>query len=332
MASEAKGLGRGLGALLGAELKVSPSRGGGTLPLALMRPGVFQPRRDIEEQPLEELAASIRANGVLQPILIRPLAEAALDGARYEIIAGERRWRAARLAGLKDIPAIVKELTDREAALVALIENIQREELTSAEEARAFQRLVEEFALTHQEIADLIGRSRAAVTNLMRLLELPAEVLGLIDSGALAMGHARALLGLPGEEERLRLGRLVVEPADYSVRDTEELVRRTLESGEERGAPGARGGGERAPQDPLAAGPSAPARRRVGQAHRAICGCGVAGSVGGGDHANCAGRGRRGGVSGLGLAGPGGAAAAPEAYPVSSAYPWNVHGMSMPWI
>jgi ParB family chromosome partitioning protein len=194
-----------------------------------MRPGAFQPRRDILKEPLEELAASIKANGVLQPIVIRPLPGPLRDGARYEIIAGERRWQAAKLAGLKDIPAIVRDLTDREAALIALIENIQREELTSAEEARAFKRLVEEFSLTHQEIAELVGRSRAAVTNLMRLLELPPEVVALIDERTLAMGHARALLGLESDEDRLRIGQLVAE-RDYSVRETEELVRKAQEA------------------------------------------------------------------------------------------------------
>jgi ParB family chromosome partitioning protein len=240
MSSEVRGLGRGLGALLGAELSVSPSRGGGTLPLSLMRPGGFQPRRDIQKEPLEELAASIKANGVLQPIVIRPLPPGQRDGARYEIIAGERRWQAAKLAGLKDIPALVRDLSDRDAALVALIENIQREELTSAEEARAFRRLVEEFNLTHQEVADLVGRSRAAVTNLMRLLELPPEIVALLDERVLAMGHARALLGLDDDEDRLRLGRLVAA-RECSVRETEQLVRRALETpetaGEEAAAP-----------------------------------------------------------------------------------------------
>jgi ParB family transcriptional regulator, chromosome partitioning protein len=230
MSSEVRGLGRGLGALLGAELSVSPSRGGGTLPVSLMRPGAFQPRRDILKEPLEELAASIKANGVLQPIVIRPLPPAELrDGVRYEIVAGERRWQAAKLAGLKDIPAIVRDLSDREAALAALIENIQREELTSTEEARAFKRLVEEFSLTHLQIAELVGRSRTAVTNIMRLLELPPEVVDLVDERALAMGHARALLGLENEEDRLRIGTLVAE-RDYSVRETEELVRKAQEA------------------------------------------------------------------------------------------------------
>jgi ParB family chromosome partitioning protein len=180
-------------------------------------------------EPLEELAASIKANGVLQPIVIRPLPAGQRDGARYEIIAGERRWQAAKLAGLKDIPAVVRELSDRDAALVALIENIQREDLTAAEQARAFKRLVEEFALTHQEIADLVGRSRAAVTNLMRLLELPPEIVALIDERALAMGHARALLGLESDEDRLRLGQLVAA-RECSVRETEQLVRKALEA------------------------------------------------------------------------------------------------------
>jgi ParB family chromosome partitioning protein len=174
---------------------------------------------------------------VLQPIVIRPLPPELRDGARYEIIAGERRWRAAKLAGLRDIPAIVREMSDREAALVALIENIQREELTSAEEARAFKRLIEEFSLTHQEISELVGRSRAAVTNILRLLELPPEIVALVDARALGMGHARALLGLESDEDRLRLGQLVAA-RDYSVRDTEQLVRKALEGDAERAAAG----------------------------------------------------------------------------------------------
>ena len=145
--------------------------------------------------------------------------------ARYEIIAGERRWQAAKLAGLRDIPAIVRELSDSQAAAVALIENIQREELTAAEEARALQRLVEEFSWSHTQVAEAVGRSRAAVSNLIRLLDLPAEVVGLIDSKGLSMGHARALLGLDGDAERLRLGQVVAERG-YSVRETENLVRK----------------------------------------------------------------------------------------------------------
>jgi ParB family transcriptional regulator, chromosome partitioning protein len=225
MAHESRGLGRGLGALLGAEPRASASRGGGRLPLSLMQSGAFQPRRQIHRQPLEELAASIKSNGVIQPIVVRQLPAGTPGVAKYEIVAGERRWQAAKLAGLADIPVIVRELSDSQAVAVALIENIQREELTPAEEARALERLIGEFSLTHQEVADAVGRSRAAVTNLIRLLDLPAEVVALIDSKALSMGHARALLGLEDDAERVRLGQLVAERG-YSVRETEALVRK----------------------------------------------------------------------------------------------------------
>ena len=220
-----KGLGRGLGALLGAQPTVSASRVGGTLPVSLMQPGPFQPRREILSQPLEELAASIKENGVIQPIVVRRLAAETSGGVRYEIVAGERRWQAAKLAGLADIPTIVRELTDKEATAVALIENIQREELTPAEEARALKRLVEEFSLTHEGVAEVVGRSRASVTNLMRLLDLPAVVVELIDSKKITMGHARALLGLEEDAERAKFARLIVERG-LSVRQTEELVRK----------------------------------------------------------------------------------------------------------
>jgi ParB family chromosome partitioning protein len=225
---ETKVLGKGLGALLGAVPTVSRSRGGGTLPLSLMQAGGFQPRREIHREPLEELAASIKTNGLIQPIVVRPLQGATAGGPQYEIVAGERRWQAAKLAGLTDIPTIVRELSDREAVAVALIENIQREELTAAEEARALKRLHVEFSLTHQELADTVGRSRATVTNLIRLLDLPESVVGLIDSKAISMGHARALLGLEQEAERERLAQAVVSRG-LSVRDTEKLVRKALE-------------------------------------------------------------------------------------------------------
>jgi ParB family transcriptional regulator, chromosome partitioning protein len=227
MAGESRGLGRGLGALLGAQPTVSASRGGGTLPLALMQPGAFQPRREIHREPLEELAASIKANGVIQPIVVRPLPDGTPGAARYEIVAGERRWQAAKLAGLQDIPTIVRELSDRQAAAVGLIENVQREELTAAEEARALKQLTEEFSLTQQEVADSVGRSRAAVSNLIRLLDLPEAVVALIDSKALSMGHARALLGLEDGAERVRVAKIVVTRG-MSVRETEKLVRKAL--------------------------------------------------------------------------------------------------------
>jgi ParB family transcriptional regulator, chromosome partitioning protein len=220
-----------LGALLGAAPTVSASRGGGTLPLSLMQSSTLQPRREIHQEPLEELAASIKAKGVIQPIIVRPLPTGASGPARYEIVAGERRWQAAKLAGLTDIPVIVRELSDQEAVAVALIENIQREELTAAEEARSLRRLTTEFSLTQQEVADSVGRSRAAVSNLIRLLDLPEPVVALIDSKALDMGHARALLGLRGDAERQRLGQLVAQRG-LSVRETENLVRKT-QKGEE---------------------------------------------------------------------------------------------------
>jgi ParB family transcriptional regulator, chromosome partitioning protein len=228
MAGESRGLGRGLGALLGATPTVSSSRGGGTLPLSLMQAGAFQPRREIHQEPLVELAASIKANGVIEPIVVRPLPEGTPGTARYEIVAGERRWRAAKLAGLTDIPTIVRELSDQQAVAVGLIENIQREELTAAEEARALKRLSVDFSLTHQELADSVGRSRAAVTNLIRLLDLPEAVVALIDSKALSMGHARALLGLEDKEERELVAKVVVAKG-LSVRETEKLVRKALE-------------------------------------------------------------------------------------------------------
>jgi ParB family transcriptional regulator, chromosome partitioning protein len=235
MAGELRGLGRGLGALLGTTPTVSASRGAGTLPLTLMQPGAFQPRREIHQEPLEELAASIKANGVIEPIVVRPLPGGGSGGARYEIVAGERRWRAAKLAGLDDIPTIVREMSDRQAVAVALIENIQREELTAAEEARALKRLSVDFSLTHQELADSVGRSRAAVTNLIRLLDLPETVVALIDSKSLSMGHARALLGLDDEGARERVAKIVVARG-LSVRETEKLVRKALE-GEGESAP-----------------------------------------------------------------------------------------------
>ena len=225
--AESRGLGRGLGALLGAAPTVSSSRGSGTLPVSLMQPGTFQPRREIHQEPLEELAASIKANGVIQAIVVRPLPAGAIGAAKYEIVAGERRWQAAKLAGLTDIPVIVRELSDKQAVAVALIENIQREELTSAEEARALKRLTEEFSLTHSEVAESVGRSRAAVSNLIRLLDLPESVVDLIDSKKISMGHARALLGLEDDTERERLAALIAERG-LSVRDTENLVRKAL--------------------------------------------------------------------------------------------------------
>jgi ParB family chromosome partitioning protein len=208
------------------------------LPLTAIRAGASQPRKSIHQQPLEELAASIRASGVIQPIVVRPIVRTAAGAPGYEIVAGERRWQAAALAGLQEIPVVIREMSDREAVAVALIENIQREELTPAEEARSLKRLIAEFALTHQEVATAVGRSRVAVTNLLRLLDLPPDVVALIDAKRLSMGHARALLGLEDDAARLRVARLVAERG-LSVRETEALVRKALK-GEGEGATAAK--------------------------------------------------------------------------------------------
>jgi ParB family chromosome partitioning protein len=240
MSNQSRNLGRGLSALISSGLQhrpaatteAAPPR---TLPLTAIQAGASQPRLMMDPQPLEELAASIAANGVIQPILVRPVMSADPGAPRYEIVAGERRWRAAKLAALTDIPVVVRELSDQDAVAIALIENIQREDLTPADEARALQRLVADFQLTHQAVADAVGRSRAAVSNLIRLLDLPAEVVALVDSKALGMGHARALLGLGDDVERIRLARWVAE-RNLSVRATEALVRKTLE-GKARAAP-----------------------------------------------------------------------------------------------
>ena len=188
------------------------------LPVEYMERGRYQPRRDMSPDALEELAESIRAQGVMQPIVVRPLGEK-----RYEIIAGERRWRAAQMAELDTIPAVVREVPDEAAIAMALIENIQRENLNPMEEAIALGRLKEEFGLTHQQVADAVGKSRAMVTNLLRLMGLEADVKKLLEHGDLEMGHARALLALDGNKQ-IDAARTVVAKG-LSVRQTEELVR-----------------------------------------------------------------------------------------------------------
>jgi len=221
-----RALGRGLDALLGVgaaqQESETPLASGDQLkniPIDLIQRGRYQPRLEIKPEALEELAASIKAQGVVQPVVVRPLA----DGGRFELIAGERRWRAAQLAGLTALPAVVKDIADRAVMSIALIENIQREQLNPVEEALALQRLIKEFEMTHQEVADAIGRSRAAVSNLLRLLELSPRVRQLLEAGALQMGHARALLSLPAEAQAGLAERVVGE--DLSVRATEKLVR-----------------------------------------------------------------------------------------------------------
>ncbi len=196
------------------------------LPLDLLQRGRYQPRIDMRPESLAELADSIRVQGVVQPIVVRPIGTPDSHGLqRYEIIAGERRWRAAQQAGLKEIPAIIRVISDDAAIAVALIENIQREDLNPLEEARALQRLISEFGLTHQQAADAVGRSRAAVTNLLRLLELPPEVCERVEHREIEMGHARALLSLPQARQQIEVANLVVRKS-LSVRETESLVRR----------------------------------------------------------------------------------------------------------
>ncbi len=187
------------------------------IPIERIQRGQYQPRRKPDEAALQELAASIRAQGMIQPVVLRMV-----DAGHYELIAGERRWRAAQLAGLHEIPAIVREIADQDVAAIALIENIQREDLTPLEQANAFARLIQEFGLTHQAVAEAVGRSRAGVTNFLRLLELAEPVKALLDAGRLEMGHARALLALPLEAQS-QLAQRVAEEG-LSVRQTERLV------------------------------------------------------------------------------------------------------------
>lgn len=244
MATKKRGLGRGLDALLGGSAKPAPVEVDDTtvvdsesatttviessvpqgdlreLPVDLLQPGKYQPRTDMHQESLQELANSIKAQGVLQPIVVRKID----NSERYEIIAGERRWRAAQLAELHEVPAVVREVPDEAAIAMALIENIQREDLNPIEEANALQRLIDEFELTHQQAADAVGRSRAGVSNMLRLLSLNEEVRKLLENGDLEMGHARSLLSLEGDQQG-KTAREVVSRG-LSVRETEQLVSR----------------------------------------------------------------------------------------------------------
>jgi ParB family chromosome partitioning protein len=198
------------------------------LPLDLLQRGKYQPRVDMRPESLGELADSIKSQGLVQPILVRPLpTRNPGESQRYEIIAGERRWRAAQMAGMADIPAVIRDVPDEAAVAMALIENIQRENLNPLEEARALLRLIEEFGLTHQAAAEAVGRSRAAVSNLLRLMELAEEVKQLLEQRSIEMGHARALLALTTRRQQIEVANLVAKKG-LSVRDTEALVRRLL--------------------------------------------------------------------------------------------------------
>lgn len=222
-----RGLGRSLDALLigsGStatvdEMPSAASEKLATLPVTMIHPGKYQPRRVMNPEALDELANSIRAQGVIQPIVVRPML-----GGEYELVAGERRWRATQLAGLTEIPVIIKNIPDEAAVAIALIENIQREDLNPIEEAMALQRLIAEFSMTHQEIADAVGKSRATVTNLLRLLTLVDEVKVCLEEGELEMGHARALLCLT-EPLQIEAAQLITRKK-LSVRETEALARK----------------------------------------------------------------------------------------------------------
>ncbi len=237
------GLGRGLEALLGPSAAASSggaatapgtpraaaSEGLQTLAIDLLVRGAYQPRHDMHPETLEDLAQSIRAQGVIQPIIVRPLLERDPGGApRYEIVAGERRWRAAQMAGLQSVPVVIREIPDSSAIAMALIENIQREDLNPLEEAMAIRRLIDEFGLTHEDAADAIGRSRAAVSNLLRLMQLGEVAQDLLQKRAIEMGHARALLGLTDLRMQAEVARLVSSKG-LSVRETERLIKRMLE-------------------------------------------------------------------------------------------------------
>jgi ParB family chromosome partitioning protein len=223
MAVKKRGLGRGLDALLGhsnpgsgAPLLASGGEKLKTVAITKLGPGPFQPRKEMDPERLRELADSISAQGLVQPITVREV------GDEFEIIAGERRWRAAQLAGLREIPVIIRRVSDQAAMAIALIENIQREDLNAMEEAEALRRLLEEYRMTHQQLADAVGKSRATVSNLLRLNELAAEVKTLLAAGQIEMGHARALLGLPSEGQA-PLARQIVDRA-LTVRQVEALV------------------------------------------------------------------------------------------------------------
>ncbi|MDR7587081.1 MAG: ParB/RepB/Spo0J family partition protein [Armatimonadota bacterium] len=213
-----RALGRGLGALIpGADLPDRPSE----IPLSRLSPGAFQPRQEIDPQELAELAESVRRHGVLQPIVVRPV------GDRFEVVAGERRWRAAEAAGLQTIPAVIREMDDRQAVEVALVENLQRQDLSPLERARAYRRLVEEFGLTQEQVAERVGKSQPAVANTLRLLQLPAPVQASLEAGRISEGHARAILGA-GSAQRMLAVWEKVERRGLSVRETEALVRSSI--------------------------------------------------------------------------------------------------------
>jgi ParB family chromosome partitioning protein len=216
-----------LQAFLNAHPRRLYRQGAGSVPVKAIRASLKAARSESRPELLEELVASIKVTGLIQPLIVRPVPG---FPHQFEVVAGERRLKAAQLAGLTEVPAIIREFNDQEALAISLIENIQREDLSPADEARALHRLIEEFAITHEQVAHAIGRSRAAVTNLLRLLDLPAEVTALLETRAISMGHARALLALPDDSERVRVAQLIAT-RQWSVRDTESHVRKAIGPG-----------------------------------------------------------------------------------------------------
>ncbi|MDX2424804.1 MAG: ParB/RepB/Spo0J family partition protein [Cycloclasticus sp.] len=229
MATQKRGLGRGLDALLSQSATSDTKKVGNKLPIDLLRRGKYQPRTEFDPVQLQELADSISAQGLIQPIIVRPI-----GGGNYEILAGERRWRAAQMAGLQDVAVVINDVDDRTAMAISLVENIQREDLNTLDESEALHRLVSEFDMTHQQAADAVGRSRAAVSNMLRLLELNDSVKELLRSGKIEMGHGRALLALPEQQQLVAATK--VASKGLSVRATEALVKQLLKGHDKKRA------------------------------------------------------------------------------------------------
>jgi ParB family chromosome partitioning protein len=273
-------LGKGLGALLGEYLpeETGPADSGyRVIPVARIAPNPLQPRREFTKEQLAELESSIRENGLLQPLVVRPASPSAPAGAEWELVAGERRWRAVRRLGWTEVPVVVREMDDRTLLVLAIVENVQRAELSPLEEADGYRRLIDEFGYTQKEVAESVGRERSTVANLLRLLQLPASVQRLVTEGALSMGHARAILGLEDERRMSELARRVAEEG-MSVRAVEEQVRRERAPAEEP-APARAAARPAAAADPHVRHLEAELQRQLGTAVRIHVGRGATGRI-----------------------------------------------------
>lgn len=244
MSKDDRRLGKGLAALLGENLEAPAPAAEAEIETGRIEPNPFQPRGEMDEGALEELASSIRANGLLQPIVVRPRGEG------FQIVAGERRFRAIQLLGWERVPAVTRSLTDEQMLVLALVENLQRENLSPLEEAEGYQRLVEEFGLTQEDVGRHVGRKRTTVTNALRLLNLPTPVRELLERERLSAGHARAILGLEGSEDQIEMARRAAE-AGWSVRETERRVRAARETGEDGDEPSRKAEGRASSSDPV---------------------------------------------------------------------------------